>query len=143
MAKKCLYEGVIVPTALYGADAYGVRSAERKKVNVLEMKCLRNLVEVSRMDRVRNEEVRRRAGIERELPSRVDQRVLRWFGHVERMDDYRMARRVLMAEVNGGRVRGRPRLGWMDGVKGVLGNRGTMVEAASERVESPGTYVTK
>ena len=35
-----------------------------KKVNVLEMKCLRSLVGVSRMDRVRNEEVRRRPGIE-------------------------------------------------------------------------------
>ena len=33
------------------------------------------------MDRVRNEEVRRRAGIEIELASRADQRVLRWFGH--------------------------------------------------------------
>ena len=39
------------------------------------------------MDRVRNEEVRRRAGIERELATRADQRVLRRFGHVERMDD--------------------------------------------------------
>ena len=40
-AKKCLYEGVIiVPTALYGAEAWGMRSAERRKVNVLEMKCL-------------------------------------------------------------------------------------------------------
>ena len=38
-AKKCLYEGVIVKTALYGAEAWGMRSAERK-VNVLEMKCL-------------------------------------------------------------------------------------------------------
>ena len=63
-AKKCLYKGVIVPTALYGAEAWGMRSAERRKVNVLEMKCLRNLVGVSRMDSVRNEEVRRRAGIE-------------------------------------------------------------------------------
>ena len=67
-------------------------SAARRKVNVLEMKCLRSLIRVSRMDRVRNEEVRRRAGIESELASRADQRVLRWFGHVERMDDYRMAR---------------------------------------------------
>ena len=40
--KKCLYEGVIVPTE-----------------NVFEMKCLRSLVGVSRMDRVRNEEVHR------------------------------------------------------------------------------------
>ena len=38
-AKKCLYEGVIVPTALYGAEAYGMRSAERRKVNVLVLKC--------------------------------------------------------------------------------------------------------
>ena len=37
-AKKCLYEGVIAPTALYGSDAWGMRSAERRKVNVLEMK---------------------------------------------------------------------------------------------------------
>ena len=54
-----------------------MRSDERRKVNVLEMKCLINLVEVSRIDRVRNEEVRRRTGIEMELASRADQRVLR------------------------------------------------------------------
>ena len=76
--------------------------------------------------------MRRRAGIERELASRADQRVLRWFGHVVRMDDYRMARRVLIAEVSGGRVRGRPRLGWMDGVKVALCNRGMTVEAAPQ-----------
>ena len=74
--------------------------------------------------------MRRRAGIEMELASRADQRVLRWFGRVERMDDYRMARRVLMVEDSRGRVRGRPRLGWMDGVKVALGNRGMTVEAA-------------
>ena len=34
-----------------------------------------------------------------------------------------MARRVLMAEVSGERVRGRPRLGWMNVVKVALGNR--------------------
>ena len=76
--------------------------------------------------------MRRRAGIERELASRGDQRVLRWFGHAEKMDEYRMAIRVLMAEVSGGRVRGRPRLGWMDGVKVALGNRGMAVEAVRQ-----------
>ena len=34
-AKKYQYEGVIVPMALYGAEAWGIRSAERRKVNVL------------------------------------------------------------------------------------------------------------
>ena len=50
----------------------------------------------------------------------------------ERMDVYRLARRVLMAEESGGRVRGRPRLCWMAGVKVELGNRGMTVEAARQ-----------
>ena len=61
-----------IQTALYGAEAWGMRSAERRKVNGLEMKCLRSLVRVSRLDRVRNEDVRSRPGLERELASRAD-----------------------------------------------------------------------
>ena len=53
-----------------------------------------------------------------------------WFGHMERMNEHRTARRVLVANVSGWRVRGRPRLDWMDGVKVNLGNRGMTVEAA-------------
>ena len=76
-AKKCLYEGVIMPTELYVTEAWGVISAERRKVNVLEMKCLRSLVGVSLMDRVRNEErTGITAGIERGLASKADQKVL-------------------------------------------------------------------
>ena len=76
--------------------------------------------------------MRRRVGIEIELASLADERVLRWFGHVERMDECRMARRVLMAEVSGGRVRGRPRLGWMGCLKVALGHRRMTVEAARQ-----------
>ena len=76
--------------------------------------------------------MRGRAGIERELASRADRRVLRWFGHVETMDEYRMARRVLMAEVSRGRLRGGPWSGWMDGVKVALGNKRVTVEAARQ-----------
>ena len=66
------------------------------------MKCLRSFVGVSRMDRVTNVKVCQRAGMEREFASRSDQSVLRWFRPVERMDEHRMARRVLMAEVREG-----------------------------------------
>ena len=88
-ANKCPYEGVIVPTALYGAEAWGMRNAERRKVNVLEIKYLRSSVGVLQMDRERNEVVHMRAGIERELVNRADLRVLRLFWHVERINEYR------------------------------------------------------
>ena len=75
------------------------------------------------MDRVRNEQVCRRVGIEKELVDRVDQRVLRWFGHIERMNEYRLTRRVLRAKVNWVQVWGRLRLGLMDGVQITLGSK--------------------
>ena len=70
------------------------------------------------MDRVKNEEMLWRAVTEIEIfCRRADQRVLRFLGHVARMDEYRMARRVLMADISRGRIRGRPRLDWMDGLR--------------------------
>ncbi len=78
-AKRRLYEGVVVPTALYGAQTWNVRESERNRLDVFEMRCLRSKVGITRMDRMMNEEVRRRAGI-----VRVDQRVLSWYEHVVR-----------------------------------------------------------
>ena len=70
--------------------------------------------------------------IEMEVASRADQRVLKWFGHVKRMDEYCITRRVLMPEVSGGQVLGRKRLCLMDGVKVALGNRAMTKEAARQ-----------
>ena len=52
-----------------------------------------------------------RAVIEETLPEKVDRRVLRWFGHVERTDEERWPRKVREAEVKGRQGRGRPWLG--------------------------------
>ena len=85
--KKVLYEKVVVPTVMYGSELWGMEVTERQKLNVFEMKCLRNMTGVSRLDRVKNEVVRAKTGVRRELAARVDMNVLRWFGHVERMDN--------------------------------------------------------
>ena len=77
-----LYEGVVVPTALYGAEIWGLRETE-EEVGCFEMGCLRSMRGLTLWNRVRNEEVRKRVQVEGQLSGRVDQSVLRWFGHVE------------------------------------------------------------
>ena len=74
-----------------------MKVTERQKLNVFEMKCLRSLTGVSRLDRVRSEVVRVRMGVRRKLAARVDMNVLRCFGHVERMDDDRLLKKVMNA----------------------------------------------
>ena len=60
---------------------------------MFEMKCLRSMTGVSRLDRVRNEVLRARTGVRRQLAARVDMNILRWFGHVERMENERLLKR--------------------------------------------------
>ena len=133
--KRVLYEKVVVLTVMYGSESWGMKVAERQKLNVFEMKCLRSMTCVSRLDRVRNEVVRARTGVRRELAARVNMNVLRWFGHVERMDNERLLKKVMNAKVDRS-ARGRPRFGWMDGVKRALNDRRMRMREASERARN-------
>ena len=73
MVKKGLYDSIVVPTVMYGGESWGLKELERKRLNVMEMKCLRNMCGVTCRDTVRNEEVRRRVGMDRSLGDRVDE----------------------------------------------------------------------
>ena len=63
---------------------------------------------VSRLDRVRNEIARVRTSVRRELAARIDMNVLRWFSHVESMENERLLKKVMNAKVDGRSVGRRP-----------------------------------
>ncbi len=64
-----------------------MREADGRWLDVFEMTRLRGILGLSRMDRVRNEDARRTVELERKLSEKVDQRLLRWYGHMIRMDE--------------------------------------------------------
>ena len=76
------------------------------------------------------------------MVAKVDMSVLRWFGHVERMDNERLLKKVMNAKVDERIARGRPRFGWMDGVKRVLNDRRMDVREASERARNRNEWRT-
>ncbi len=47
----------------------------------------------------------------KELAERAEQGVLRWFGHVERMEVERLVKQITRSDVRGVRPRGRPHMG--------------------------------
>ncbi len=78
-AKRRLYAGVVVPTVLYVAETWNVGTAERRRLNVMEMRCLRSMHGVIQIDRVRSDEVRRRTGVVSVgLASRVESVAVVW-----------------------------------------------------------------
>ena len=106
--KRELYEIIVVPTVMYGSESWGMKMEEKGKLDVAAMKCLRSMCRVTRMDSVRNEVVRKRVSVTVKLSKRVDKKVLKFFGQVERMESGRMTKRVYVSEVEGERGRGRP-----------------------------------
>ena len=134
-AKVGMYEGIIEPSLLYGCEAWTLKLHERKRIEAVEMNCLRNICGLRRIDRVPNVEIRRRCGKNVSVGQRMDQGLLRWFGHVERMGDERLAKRVYESNVRGVRRRGRPRKCWINGVKETLERKGLNIEEAKVSVQ--------
>ena len=58
------------------------------------------------------------------MVERAEQSMLRWFGHVCRMNDERMARKAFVSELKGVRNREKQRGSWMSNVKELLRDRG-------------------
>ena len=106
--KRELYERVVMPTMLYGSETWSLGAQERIKLKVVEMMCLRNICGIRREDRVRNAIIRNRYGCELSVQERIERNVLKWLGHVERMGEERLVKRVYLVNVEGNRERGRP-----------------------------------
>ena len=64
-------------------------------------------------DRIRNERLRERSKQET-LNEKAASRIIRWAGHVCRMDDSRIARRIERWQPSGKRSRGRQKSRWKD-----------------------------
>ena len=76
-----MYERIVVPNVLYGAETWGLNVREKRRLNVIKMKCLGSIETVR--DRIIEEKIRRRVGVQVDLSERMERYVLRWFGHVE------------------------------------------------------------
>ena len=95
---------------------------DKKRSQACEMKFLRSMIGKTRRDRVRNEDVRKEVGVEK-LNDKIEKNKLRWFGHVRRMEEGRIPKKMLDAKFEGKRARGRPRARWIDSVKYCLERR--------------------
>lgn len=119
-----VFESMIIPVLMYGSECWTMRKADEQRILVAEMCWLRKILGISRLQHLRNEEIRRRAGMEVTLIDRIKDRRLRWFGHVSRMDSNRLPYLSLHTMVEGSRSRGRPRARWRDGVMADIEERG-------------------
>jgi hypothetical protein len=72
------------------------------------------MIGVTLRDRIRKEEIRRRCGVDKTLSVSGEESVWRWFGHIERMEDARLTKKIHCANVEGERRRNQTNVGRME-----------------------------
>ena len=75
---------------------------------------LRGLVGIRRMDKFLNAQIRKMYRVTKGVDEKSDEGVLRWFGHVERMENNRIAKRVYVGECVGSNSVAKPHKRWID-----------------------------
>ena len=121
--KLQIYNSIIEPTLLYGAESWPVRNQEISNITAVEMKCYRRIIGKTRRDRIRNERVREKLK-QMSIEQKLQRRQLKWFGHVVRMENDRKPKQIMEARPEGRRSRGRPRVGYMDNIEEIARKKG-------------------
>nr|VZI14669.1 unnamed protein product [Spirometra erinaceieuropaei] len=104
--KLKMYKAVILPTLLYGAETWTVYAKQARRLNHFHLSCLRRILRLKWQDRIPDTDALERTGI-LSIYSMPRQMQLRWSGHLVRMDDERLLKRLFCGDVaTGSRVQG-------------------------------------
>ena len=101
--------------------SWTLRKADMLKLEAFEMRCLRSILGVRLLDKVRNVDIRHRLKITKTISDEIVQRRLKWFGHVARMPQQRLPLRAYKNDFTTRRPRGRPPMRWRDQVQDDVG----------------------
>jgi len=118
--KILLNKTPIRPAVLYGAEVWMMTKKEEQAVLIFERKIFRRIYGA----KYENGEWKSRTNRELEEMSKGENIVkwikgqrISWLGHLERMEEDRMPKKIFIQEMEGTTRRGRPRRGWKEEVE--------------------------
>lgn len=107
----------------YGAENWVINKKYQNKIKATEMEFWRRSCRLTRLDRIRNDEIKRRMGVEKDVLEYIEEKRLLWYGHVRRASENRWIAKVTDWSPIGRRKRGRPRRSWRNEVDDAMERR--------------------
>ena len=100
--KVSVYKAAVVTSLLFGCETWTLRKVHIAQLERFHQTCLRKISRIRWFHKVTNYEVLARCNIG-SIQSMVDSAVLRWTGHVTRMSNDRIPKRLLYGRLASGR----------------------------------------
>ena len=111
--KLRVYNAMVKPTLLYGSEMWTLQNMHKKKLQATEMRYLRKVEGVTRLDRMRSDDIRERLRQEGIIDT-VIRKKKQWMKKIEEMSEESLVKSVYTEELPGKRPRGRPQKRWED-----------------------------
>ena len=112
-----LYRVLVLSILLYGAETWTLKKEDENRLLVFEMMCLRKILGVSLLDKIRNNRIRQSLDLNHTIIDRVNHRRMKLFGHIQRMNSTRYPKILMEANIAEKRPKGRPAKRWTDCIK--------------------------
>ena len=114
--KLQVFNTIYTPILTYGAESWPITSKIQSKITAAEMKFLRGVKNITKRDRIRSTSIREELK-QPELFQNIEKKQLQWYGHVTRMEENRIPKRVHEARPIGNRPQGRPQHTWIQNIE--------------------------
>jgi hypothetical protein len=88
--KKLMYQALVQSSLLYGTETWTLNTQQANKLLATEMDFWRRSARKSRKEKVRNVTIREIMEVRKNILEVIEQKLLRWFGHVKRMPGNRL-----------------------------------------------------
>ncbi|XP_030753177.1 uncharacterized protein LOC115880180 [Sitophilus oryzae] len=93
--KHAIYNSIFKSIVLYGCETWHLTSRMEQRLLALEIDFWRRSAGISRMERIANIEIREIMHVQQAIINEIEKRQLVWYGHVERMSEDRIPKKVL------------------------------------------------
>ena len=97
----------------FGSEAWVLKKREEERLEAAQMKFLRHLLGITKLDKEKNQCIGGKTGAE-DIVKEIKQYQKKWLKHVQRMDTDRLPKQALQYKPKGRRNIGRPRKRWRD-----------------------------
>ena len=106
---RLISSSLVMSIFLYASESWTLTADTERRIQAMEMRCLRKLLGITYIDHISNEEVRNKIrqaiGPHEDLLTTEKRRKLKWDGHVTKYTW--LAKTIPQGTVQGGRKRGR------------------------------------
>ena len=115
--KLNILKACVFSTVLYAAETWTLKKEDKDRLLSFEIRCYRRILRIRWQQKITNIEVRRRMKTTSNIVQEVVKRKMNMFGHICRMPQGRLVKKVMLGTMDGNNRRGRPKREWLQDIE--------------------------